>query len=424
MNPHLQRGLILLHQRRPDLAEAELRLAIAQDPNDGDTHAILADCLCDCKRLPEANDEARQAILLAPDLPRCHLVMARVMFERHRFAEASAAVEEAIRLDPHDPFQFARLATIRYAQRDWTGTLKASEAGLEIEPQNIDCNNFRAMALVKLGRREEASAAIGSVLALDPENAFSHANLGWTLLHQGEPTKAKEHFREALRLEPGMDFARRGLIEAMKARNPIYALMLRYFLWMGRLSRRAQLGVVIGGLFVQQALASLANQYPALNPYVLPIMIAYVVFALMTWLANPLFNLLLFLNRFGRHALSREQKIESIAVGLMVGTALASLAAWGLLAWADSPIAIVAPLAAGFFGFMTLPVSGIFKVPRGWPRLAMLGYGGVLAFVGLAVIPAGMVNRDLSETLLTVFLFGCVLSWVPINFLVSVNVRR
>jgi Tfp pilus assembly protein PilF len=424
MNPHLQRGLILLHQRRPELAEAELRLAIAADPNDGDTHAILADCLCDCERLPEATDEARQAILLAPDLPRGHVVMARVMFERNRFAEAKAAIDEAIRLDPHSSYQFARLATIRYAQRDWAGALKAAEAGLEIEPENIDCNNFRTMALVKLGRRAEAGAAIESVLALDPENAFSHANVGWTLLHQGEPAKAMEHFREALRLEPGMEYARRGLIEAMKARNPIYALMLRYFLWTSRLSRRAQLGVVFGGLIGQQLLASLANEHPALEPYVLPIMIAYVVFALMTWLAMPLFNLLLFLNRFGRHALSREQKVEAIVVGLMVGSALGSLAVWGILSWAEAPLAALGLLAAAFFGLLTLPVSGVFKVPKGWPRYAMLAYCGALVLIGLAILPAVFFKLDIAKTLLELFAFGCVLSWLPINFLQSVNVRR
>ncbi len=424
MNPHLQRGLILLHQRRPELAEPELRLAVADDPNDGDAHAILADCLCDCKRLAEATEEARQAILLAPDWPRAHAVMSRAMFERNCFNEAKAAIEEAIRLDPNNPYQFARLAMIRYAKRDWAGALEAAQAGLQVDPEHINCNNFRAMALVKLGRRDEAGAAISSALALDPENASSHANLGWTLLHEGQAAKAREHFSEALRLEPGMEYARRGLIEAMKARNPIYAVMLRYFLWMGRLSRRGQSAVLVGALIGNLVLNIIKEESPALRPFVLPLIIAYVAFVLMTWLANPLFNLLLLLNRFGRHALSRDQKIEAIVVGSMVGSALGLLAIWGLLIWARSPLDDLALMLAAYFGFLTLPASGIFKVPRGWPRRVMVAYCGVLAMIGIAVLPAVFFDVGLAEVLLTIFAFGCALCWLPINYLVGVHVRR
>ena len=37
-----------------------------------------------------------------------------------------------------------------------------------------------------------------------------------------------------------LDWARVGMIEALKARNPVYRLLLLYFLWMSRLARRAR----------------------------------------------------------------------------------------------------------------------------------------------------------------------------------------
>lgn len=42
------------------------------------------------------------------------------------------------------------------------------------------------IALVNLGRNQEAGAAIQTNLAKDPENAATHANQGWALLHRGE----------------------------------------------------------------------------------------------------------------------------------------------------------------------------------------------------------------------------------------------
>lgn len=89
-----------------------------------------------------------------------------------------------------------------------------------------------------------------------------------------------------------MDFARAGIVEAMKSKNWFYALMLRYFLWMGRLSSTAQWMIILGGYFGYQGLLRLAKEYPKLAPWIIPILIAYVIFALMTWIAPHLFNLL------------------------------------------------------------------------------------------------------------------------------------
>ena len=72
---------------------------------------------------------------------------------------------------------------------------------------------------------------MGLVGARDPDDAFSHANQGWTLLEQGNRKKAMEHFRESLRLDPTNGWAQAGLVEAIKAGNPVYAVMLKYFLW-------------------------------------------------------------------------------------------------------------------------------------------------------------------------------------------------
>lgn len=427
MNPHLQRALILLEQRRPDLAEAELRRSLADDPDNGFAHSLLANCLCERDELGDATQEARQAISLEPDSPNSHATMAHVMFRRNRLPEARTAIRESIRLNPYEPASFAVLAAIEYALRDWPKTLAAAEEGLRIDPEEVGCNNYRAMALVALGRRDEAGATMGTVLALDPENAFSHANQGWAMLHAGESAKAKEHFREALRLEPDLEYARRGLIEAMKARNPIYALMLRYFLWMNRLSRQAQWGVVLGGVILVQILFRVREQQPDLKPFVTVLIVVYMIFALMTWLASPLFNLLLLIDRFGRHALSREQKIEAGTVGAMVGCGLTALVCWGLseLLLPDwELIHELSMLTAIYFGVLTFPVSGIFKCPSGWPRQIMVVYSLAMAAVGLAVIPIGFLNAASAIGAIQIFMWGCFLSGFVVNGLIMARVHR
>jgi len=376
MNLHLQHGLILLQQGRNDLAEKELRQALALDPESFLAHVALADCLSNLERFEEAIPIAEQAIRLEPDASGAHAALARALFGSDRCRAAEIAIHEAIRLDPYDSNHFALLGLIRHAQSDWAGALAASDDGLLNDPEHVGCLNVRAMALTKLGRRAEAAHTTKDLLALDPEDSLGHANEGWRLLHEGNSRQALEHFRESLRLDPGNEFARLGMIEALKARNPLYGLMLRYFLWMSGLQRGVQLAILIGALIAQQVLSRVADAVPALKPFVIPLLIAYFAFAVMTWCASPLCNLTLMLSRFGRQALLFKEKVEALIVGAILLGALA-----GLLFWAV--VNIFGMLIALYFCQLVMPTISTLRCVRFWPKVIL---GAVT--VGLAVLGA------------------------------------
>lgn len=428
MSAHFQRAWLLFGQGKYDLCEQEIRLALAESPQDGTSHALLAMVLAERERFDEAEREAKEAVHLDPDDAFPHQSLARVLHDRRRYEEAEAAAREAIRLDPDDPDSRALLSQIRYNRRHWPGALEAAEAGLELEPEHVACTNLRAMALVKLGRKEEAGRTLEAALARDPEDAHSHASQGWALLEQNQAKKALEHFREALRLEPGNEFARAGIIEALKARNPLYAVMLKYFMWMSKLSGKAQWGIVIGGFIGYRMLIRLSDANPALSPYLMPLIIAYAVFAIMTWLAYPFFNLTLRLSRFGRHALSRDQTVAANFVGLCLGGALATCIAWLLGAWEGLALAAIA------LGLLTLPVSAVFYCSPGWPRRLMTVYTiglaltaasllGLEAYATLSPAPRESVMKA-APVLLWTFIIGIFLSQWMANFLAGVRPRR
>jgi tetratricopeptide (TPR) repeat protein len=350
------------------------------EPNDAIAHGLLALSQLELKEYREATDEAHSAVHLAPDHPFSHYVLARVLESRNRLSAAEAAIREAIELDPYDADYFALLASTRFQKHRWADALEAAEEGLAVDPEHVGCTNLRAMALTKLGRREQAGATIDAALARDPESAITHANQGWTLLERGEPKRAMEHFREALRLQPDLEWARVGIVEAMKARNIIYRWLLGYFLWMMKLPPRTQFAVIIGGYFGYRILSSVAANNPDLSPFIMPLLIAYIVFALATWLGDSLFNLLLRLDRFGRLALSREQIVASNWIGVCVFGALAMLAA-ALITDHDMPW-----FGAIVFAGLTLPVAAVFRCHSGWPRRAMAGYASGLAILGIGLL--------------------------------------
>ena len=411
MSQSHQRGILLFQQGRYELADREFRRDLARAPDDPLSHAFLSLCLGRSDRLDEALREADEAVRCGPDLAFCHYVRGCALQGKGRLSEAEAAARESIRLDPEDADHPALLAAIAMERRDWKGALAAADRGLALDAEHATCLNLRAMALVQLGRKDEASRTLGSALADDPENALTHANQGWALLHRGDHGQALEHFREALRIDPDMEWARAGIVESLKARFLIYRLMLGFFLWMGRQSSVAQWAVILGFVFGRQLLAGVAKSTPALAPFITPILVLSFAFLLMTWTSSPLFNITLRFNRFGRLALSREQKIQSNWIGACFFLAAALFAIY--LASGND----LAFLGMAYFGFLLFPMAVTFQLPTGRPRLLAAAYTSAVALVGATALGWLVFGPEVplrgavtSVSLFQLFFWGSVLS--------------
>ncbi len=424
MGLHSDRGWLLYEQGRYAQAGLELRQELAIDPHNPGAHALLALCLSQQERYDDATHEAELAIHQGPEEPFSHYALAAVLTNRNRWKEAFAAIEEAIRLNPEDPDYFALLAVICMEQHQWAEALAAANQGLKFDAEHVSCDNLRAMSLVKLGRRQEAMTTLAATLAKDPDNATTHANQGWALLEQSQADNALAHFREALRLDPQYDWAQEGIVEALKARNVLYGWILRYFLWMGKLSGSTQFVVIIGGWFGFLFLLGVLGNNSILKPLALPLMILYLGFVFMTWTADSLFNLLLRLDRFGRLALSDEQIQSSNWVG---GALLLAIAAFGVGLVTGNGLAIA--LSVGCL-LLIFPLAGTFSCEKGWPRTAMSVYTGVMAVTGLltlALVSAVSSGQGLPDAAIVpgvVFLLGAKFSGLVANALIMVRPQK
>jgi tetratricopeptide (TPR) repeat protein len=415
MNTGFQRGMVLYAQHRFDLADREFRQALAADPDNATAHAFLALCLLALDKADEALREAEEAIRHEPDLPLPHYARGHALLKKDQYREAEASAREAIRLDPTDADYRALLAQVELDRHRWPQALEAAEQGLALLPDHTACTNLRALALVQLGRRAEAAQTLGSALADDPENGYTHCNQGWALLHEGKHARALEHFREALRLEPELEWARVGIIEALKARYLIYRLMLRFFLWMARKTRFAQIAIMIAFVFGRGILSSIADRSPALRPWIMPILVLTFGFLLLTWIAGPFFNFLLMFNRFGRLALTREERLQACLIGGCFSAAVALFVA-DQVGGGD-----LASLGMVFFGLLNLPIVVTFRQSPGPKRRVMAA--GTLVLILLCVplfsfivlgprSPLGDANKAMD--LFRYFIYGAVFcTWIP-----------
>ncbi len=92
--------------------------------------------------------------------------------------------------------------------------LCAEEAG-RVDPRSVEAHEDRALALAELGRKEEARAAVGRALALDPDDAntlFTAANL--LLNRLGAKSSVADDDAAA-----ALEYARRGVERLRRARG-------------------------------------------------------------------------------------------------------------------------------------------------------------------------------------------------------------
>lgn len=358
MSGRFERVQLLLSQRRYDMAEKELRLQLADDPNDATMHALLALTLShDDSRLFDATEEAKIAIGLEPDQPIGHYALGIVLVDRKRFKDAINAINQSLSLDPYNADAFAVLAQANLGIERNQDALTAAENGLAVDAENLGCSNMRSFALEQLGRVDEALQSAGQTLRRDPDDPMAHATYGYTLLNAGKYQEAQVAFREALRLSPGNEFARSGMITALNSRSWLFRSVHKFYVMMGRLNSKAAFAVIFGAWLLVQVLNRVAAAVPELGPFILPLLFAYVIFVVLTWIATPLFNTFLRFHPFGQHLLNPWERWASNLIAPCLVLSLFGFVAGTMIR------GLLTGIVVGWYWFvLSVPISAVFAM--------------------------------------------------------------
>ena len=395
-------------------AEHYLREHLEDDPHDAPSMAVLALCVEELGRVEEAERLAARAITLEPYLSYPHWVHGGLLLRAHRVEEAHAAAMEALRLEPDDADHHALVAQVHGVRENWSEALAAAERGLAIEPDHEPSANLRALALRRLGRTVEAEQAFAEAATANPLNAFAVAGKGWGDLARGRTADADAAFRDALLFDPTSEWAREGLLAALKSRSPIYRQLLRYFIWMSGRTSRERTMFAIAGILGYNFLRGIARAQPELAPVIWPVLIAYAMFVMLTWVADPLLDLMLSFDREGRRLVSRDGLLGGYAVGACL--ALAVLLGVGHLMDVGESLG----LAALGLAFIALPLAAVFRCEPGWPRVAMAVYTAAL----VVLLAIGTAANDAGGAVFGLAIFGAALGTWLARWLTSVTPGR
>lgn len=399
--PTFENGLLLYQQRNYALAEKELRAVIAKEPGDGRARAILALSLAQLKKHTEAAQEARRAVGETPEDPFAHYAMGHVYLEQNEVAAAEKAAREALRLAP-EYAEFHGLLAILLSRRGlWSDARKAAELGLQNDPEDLTCINIHAQALIKQHQGQKAEALLLNALRGHADVALLHANLGWVMLERGQREAAVKYLREALRLDAELEWARDGLLEAVRSRFIVYRWLLQYAFFTSRYSLQARWGMIFLTGGIARALSRIARVFPATLPVLAPVLMVYAAFVFLTWSGEAFFNLLLRLDPDGRVLLTEDEIQASNWVAALLGMVVLGV---GLVALTQHVAAFILILVCVILSML---VGAVYKVDRTLParKRVMTFFYGMLGLGGLSVL-AALINTTLLFCLITPFVLG------------------
>lgn len=416
MSSSLIRAQQLRDLRRHEEAVALLHAHLAQNPQDPTAFLELALNRMEIDGAkPLALENAREATGLLPGESFPLALQSRILSSLDREKEALPIADSALALDPEDPYCWNSKSLALCGLHRWNEAEQAARQALALDPDDETASNLLAHSLRLQKKLDESESESRRRLARNPENAFSFANSGWAALQRGQVKEAEDFFKEALRLDPSLTYAKDGLKESFRARSAFYRLFLKWVFFIQQFNQNYRTAIIIGLIFGFKIIKGIAA---AVHPLlVIPVVILYYSFLFGTWLSSGLANFLILKDPVARMSLDTDEKLEGIAVGsLFLGGLMVFI---GGMATSTMPVAV----AGGAMMVSAIPVTLIFtnqsilgRFIFGACTLAILGLGAHVAvdLSSNATQKVGMGDSAASLNIAIVIAFGTTwLSMVP-----------
>lgn len=405
----VERIELLINSKRFDLAQSQLQQLLVDHVDDSYLYYLLSAVKYNLSLYDEAESLINTSISLYPDAGFYYYFKACIYLAAERFTEVENLLLEAINLEPETAEFKAKMAQFKLLKKDYEVALSFANQALENDAENMLALNMRSSALLKLNRKDEAFSTIEGALREDPEDSFTHANYGWSLLENGNQKKSLEHFREALKYNPNNYSAQNGMVEALKASNILYRGYLKYVFFMEKLSKRGQWIFILGFYFGSKLLRTLGEKFPAVEPFVFPIIVVMALFAFSTWIMTPISNLFFRLNPFAKFLLDKNEMTSSALVGISL--LISIFGAIGYLITSNLGF-----FAVGIFGLlMMIPLNHLFLKTK-IKHLPVI-ITSVLCVVGFVSIFYLFMSNPIYDIFATLFIIIFIGYQFGLNFL-------
>lgn len=234
---HHDLGTALFMQQKYGEAESEFRKAIRLNGADARYQNSLSLCLVPQRRFEDAEAAARRAVALdaensryRDDLASILAAHARYAIERQNFAEAAAALREVLLIRPNDARNHDSLASVLFAANLLPEAEEEQRAAIALAPNAASYHNNLGITLLtrsepadgshaEPGLLRQAREAFQQAVDLDRANATYKSNLSRAFFAQQRYSDAEVQLREAIKVDPANDAYHTNLAYALFAQH-------------------------------------------------------------------------------------------------------------------------------------------------------------------------------------------------------------
>lgn len=195
-------ALILPQLKMLDEAEKAALKALALDPHGPVALRALAVIRIRQQRPGEAIPLAESAVARAPGCPQAMVVLGIVRMAEQRLDEADALFCQAINL-AQSAEAHANRAQLQMRRNDLGAAIMHGEAAVARKPFLVGIWQMLARLYLRVGREDDAIAALERAVRLEPDNAIVLVELGESYRLTGRRLEALETFEQATVKFPG-----------------------------------------------------------------------------------------------------------------------------------------------------------------------------------------------------------------------------
>jgi cytochrome c-type biogenesis protein CcmH/NrfG len=163
---HLMAAQMMVRVEQENLAEAELRQAVAKDPRLPQAHFLLGQIALFRGRLEEAIELTRREIALNPGHATAWSQLGDAYVRRQAWDEAAGALQRSIWINPYYSAPYILLGRT-YMKKAQPATAEAMlRRAVEYDPNNKAAHYLLGQVLQQLGRTEEANKELETAARL------------------------------------------------------------------------------------------------------------------------------------------------------------------------------------------------------------------------------------------------------------------
>jgi tetratricopeptide (TPR) repeat protein len=197
-------GNAYVQTRQPEKARQSFARLFGLPPDSPGAHLVAAQMMVRLEFEEMADGELRQAIAKDPNLPQAHYLLGQAAIFRGRLEEARALLEKELQRNPGHAMALYRLGDAFTREARWDEAIAALQKSIWLSPYFSGPYILLGKAYMRKGQPEAAEGMLRRAVEYDPNNKAAHYLLGQLLQQVGRTDEAKKELEisERLQAEP------------------------------------------------------------------------------------------------------------------------------------------------------------------------------------------------------------------------------